>query len=195
MTRRAARSVMVPLISAFASLLAHAPSRGQAVGPIAEEYVLGVEDKLSISVWKEADLSKVVSIRPDGKISFALVGELQAAGRTPRQLTEDLTKALSRFIKEPVVTVTVEEINNFKVFVLGEVTTQGALNLRRRTRLLEAIALAGGMTQYADKSNVLLLRFEDGKETRTRVDYRKVVSGERPEWNLYLKPGDTIIVN
>ena len=93
------------------------------------------------------------------------------------------------------MTVVVEEINNFKVFVLGEVTVQGALNLRRRTRLLEAIALAGGMSKFADKSNVLLLRFEDGKETRNKIDYRKVVSGEKPELNLYLKPGDTIIVN
>jgi len=81
------------------------------------------------------------------------------------------------------------------VFVLGEVATQGVLNLRRRTRLLEAIALAGGLSKFADKSDVVLMRFEDGKETRTKIDYRKVVSGERPEFNVYLKPGDTIIVN
>jgi polysaccharide export outer membrane protein len=160
-----------------------------------EEFVLGVEDKLTISVWKEPDLTKTVSVRPDGKITFPLVGDVQAAGRAPRQLTEDLTKLLGRFIKEPVVTVVVEEINNFKVFVLGEVSLQGALNLRRRTRLLEAIALAGGVSKFADKSNVLLLRFEDGKETRTRIDYRKVVSGEKSELNVFLKPGDTIIVN
>jgi len=172
------------------------PSYSQtAATGVFEEFVLGVEDKLSISVWKEPDLTKTVIIRPDGKITFPLVGDVQAAGRAPRQLTDDLTKLLGRFIKEPVVTVVVEEINNFKVFVLGEVTIQGALNLRRRTRLLEAIALAGGMSKFADKSNVLLLRFEDGKEIRTRIDYRKVVSGEKPELNLYLKPGDTIIVN
>ena len=172
------------------------PSYCQSAQPPAfEEFVLGIEDKLSISVWKEPDLSKTASIRPDGKITFPLVGDVQAAGRTPRQLTEDLTKLVGRFIKEPVVTVVVEEINNFKVFVLGEVTVQGALNLRRRTRLLEAIALSGGMSKFADKSDLLLLRFDDGKETRTRIDYRKVVSGEKPELNVYLKPGDTIIVN
>ena len=168
----------------------------EAAPPAAvEEYVLGVEDKLGISVWKEAELGKLVVIRPDGKITFPLVGDVQAAGRTPRQLADDLTKSIARFIKEPVVTVIVEQIDSFKVFVLGEVTIQGALNLRRRTRLLEAIALAGGMSKFADKSNVLLLRFEDGKENRTKIDYRKVVSGERPELNVYLKPGDTIIVN
>jgi len=182
---------------AMTAILLHvSPSFGQATSPSAsDEFILGVEDKLAISVWKEADLSKSVIIRPDGKITFPLIGDVQAAGRAPRQLTDDLTKALARFIKEPVVTVVVEEINNFKVFVLGEVSIQGALNLRRRTRLLEAIALSGGMSKFADKSNVLLLRFEDGQETRTRIDYRKVVSGDRPEQNVFLKPGDTIIVN
>lgn len=182
----------------FVSLAAFSPSLRAQEGPSpasSEDYVLGVEDRLSIAVWKELDLTRTISIRPDGKITFPLVGDIQAAGRTPKQLTDDLAKALERFIKEPVVTVTVEEINNFKVFVLGEVSTQGALTLRRRTRLLEAIALSGGMTQFADKSNVVLMRFEGGKEIRTRIDYRKVVSGERPELNVFLKPGDTIIVN
>ena len=180
----------------FTVLAVSIPSLAQNGTPaVVDEYLLGVEDKVTISVWKEPEFTKTLAIRPDGKITFPLVGDLQAAGRTARQLTDDVAKQLARFIKEPVVTVVVEEINNYKVFVLGEVTTQGALNLRRRTRLLEAIAIAGGMSQYADKSNVVLLRFDDGKETRTRIDYRKVVSGERPELNVFLKPGDTIIVN
>ena len=180
------------------TFLAVVPTRSMAESqppPAFEEYSLGVEDKLSISVWKELDLTKNVTVRPDGKITFPLVGDVQAAGRTARQLTDDLTKLLSRFIQEPVVTVVVEEINNFKVFVLGEVTLQGVLNLRRRTRFLEAIALAGGLSKFADRSNILLMRFEEGKETRTKIDYRKVVSGEHPEFNVYLRPGDTIIVN
>ena len=183
---------------ALAGFLALVPELASAQSQPAvpfEEYSLGVEDKLSISVWKELDMTKTVAIRPDGKITFPLVGDVQAAGRTARQLSEDLTRLLGRYIKEPVVTVVVEEINNFKVFVLGEVTTQGVLVLRRRTRLLEAIALAGGVSKFADKSDVVLMRFEDGKETRTRIDYRKVVSGERPELNVYLRPGDTVIVN
>ena len=159
------------------------------------DYVLGVEDKLSISVWKEPDLSRNVTIRPDGKITSPLVGDIKAAGRTAKELTADLTTALSRFVKEPIITVAVEEIQSFKVFVLGEVATQGALVLRRRTRLLEAIALSGGMTQFANKSDVVLIRYDDDKETRTRIDYRKIVSGEKPELNVFLKPGDTVIVN
>ena len=185
---------LVPFLLAI-GLTPVVPASAQSAPPSTEDYVLGVEDKLSIAVWKEPDLLRLLSIRPDGKITFPLVGDIQAAGRTPKQLTDELAKALERYIKEPVVTVSVEEINNFKVFVVGEVTLQGALTLRRRTRLLEAIALSGGLTQFADKSNVILVRTEGGKENRTRIDYRKVMSGEHPELNVYLKPGDTILVN
>jgi polysaccharide export outer membrane protein len=192
---------VLPLLAGFLVLaggVLHGPDAiaQEGASPTgSDEYVLGVEDRLSISVWKEPDLLSTLSVRPDGKITFPLVGDIQAAGRTAKQLTNDLAKALERYIKEPVVTVSVEEINSFKVFVLGEVAVQGVLTLRRRTRLLEAIALSGGMTQYAEKSNVVLIRFDAGKENRTRIDYRKAVSGERPELNVYLKPGDTIIVN
>lgn len=162
--------------------------------PVAE-YVIGVEDRLNISVWHEADLIRTVTVRPDGKITFPLAGDIQAAGKTPHDLDDEMTKALARFIKEPVVTVIVEEINHFKVYVLGEVHTQGQLQLRRRTRLLQAIALAGGLTQYADKANVVVVREQDGRETRMRVDYRKLLTGDKPETNYFLMPGDTIIAN
>ncbi len=179
----------------LAGLMA-ASARAQTKEPEAvPDFIIGVEDRLAISVWKEADLSRTVGVRPDGKISFPLVGDVQAAGRTSKELDVEMTTALSRFIKEPVVTVLVEEINHFKVFVLGEVHTQGQLVLRQPTRLLQALALAGGLTQYADKSNLVVVREEDGRETRMRVDYKKLVGGERPELNYFLKPGDTIIVN
>jgi polysaccharide export outer membrane protein len=157
------------------------------------DYVIGVEDQLSISVWKESELTRSVSVRPDGKISFPLVGDLQAAGKTPHQLSQTLTESLARFIKEPIVTVIVEQINNFKVYMIGEIGSQGELTLKRRTRLLQAIAMAGGLSPYASK-NVVVVRDEGGREVRTQIDYRKVISGERPELNIYLKPGDTIIV-
>lgn len=159
------------------------------------EFVIGVEDRLSISVWREADLTRTVTVRPDGKITFPLIGDVLAAGKTPRDLDTEVTAAVARFIKEPVVTVIVEEINHFKVFVLGEVHTQGQLVLRQPTRLLQAIALSGGLTQYADKSNLVLVRTEESRETRMRVDYKKLVTGERPELNYDLRPGDTIIAN
>jgi polysaccharide export outer membrane protein len=167
------------------------PKEGATPG----DFIIGVEDRLTVSVWREQDLTRTVIVRPDGKIGFPLIGDVQAAGRTPRELAADVTAALARFIKEPVVAVMVEEINHFKVFVLGEVHTQGQLVLRQPTRLLQALALAGGLTQYADKSNVVLFRTEEGRASRMRVDYRKLVTGERPELNYDLKPGDTIIVN
>ena len=187
------------LTAIIVAFLPEGAALGQESAPnLNEDYVLGVEDHLSITVWKETDLSsnaRTIIIRPDGKITFPLVGDVQAAGRTPKQLTDDLTKLLTKYIKDPVVTVTVDEINSFKVAIVGEVATQGVLTLRRRTRLLEAIALSGGLSQYADKSNLVLIRSDGGKETRTRVDYRKVLSGEKPELNMYLKPGDILIVN
>lgn len=167
------------------------PARGATAATA--DYVVGVEDALSITVWKEPDLTKAVTVRPDGKISFPLVGDLQAAGKTPRQLSQALTESLARFIKEPIVTVTVDQINNFKVYVIGEVGAQGELTLKRRTRLLQLIAMAGGLSPYASK-NLVVVRDEGGREVRTEIDYRKVISGERPELNIYLKPGDTIIV-
>jgi polysaccharide export outer membrane protein len=163
--------------------------------PETSDYIIGVEDVLGVSVWQEEELSLSVNVRPDGKVTFPLVGDVVAAGRTPSILAEELTESLKRYIKDPVVTVIVEEINHFKVFVLGEVNTQGVLQLRGRTRLLEALALAGGLTEFADKSNIVLVRYETGKERRRKIDYRKVVNGGRPELNVYLKPGDTIIVN
>ena len=166
-----------------------------ATDPGSPDYVLGVEDRLTISVWREVDMLQTMVVRPDGKITFPLVGDIQAAGRTARQLDEELTQKLATFIREPVVTVIVAEINSFKVFILGEVATQGALTLRRPTRLLEAIAQQGGLTPYADKSKVVVLRQEEGREVRIAVDYKRVLSGEKPEQNIFLKPGDTIIAN
>jgi len=163
----------------------------QAV-PAGADYVIGVEDLLSVTVWKEPDLTKIVSVRPDGKISFPLVQDLQASGKTPRQLAATLTEALAKYINQPIVTVTVDQINNFKVYMIGEIRSQGELTLKRRTRLLQAIAMAGGLSPYASK-NVVVVRDEGGREVRTEIDYKKIVSGERPELNIYLKPGDTII--
>lgn len=185
-----------PLVGALVLCAALAPSGAQEPSPAAPgEYVIGVEDKLEISVWREADLARTVVVRPDGKVTFFLIGDVVAAGRTARQLDEEITEGLSRFIREPVVTVIVTEIEHFKVFVLGEVAAQGVLTLKRRTRLLEAIAQAGGLTPFADKSNVVLVREEGGREVRQRIDYKKILSGERPESNVFLKPGDTILVN
>jgi polysaccharide export outer membrane protein len=199
MTCRRVR-VSVPTCLLVAALLSAAPALAQATpeetprpGGATADYVIGVEDQLQITVWKEPELTQTVTVRPDGKISFPLVGDLQASGKTPRQLAQTLTESLARYIREPIVTVTVAQINNFKVYVLGEVGHQGELALKRRTRLLQAIAMAGGLSPYAQKT-IVIVRDEAGRDVRTEIDYRKVLSGEKPEQNIFLKPGDTIIV-
>lgn len=198
MTSRSVRRVFAASVLALlgSPLLAASAAPSEAKdggGP--PDYVLGVEDRLTIFVWREPDLTRMVTIRPDGKVTVPTVGEIQAAGRSPSQLGDDIAKALARYIKEPVVSVIVEEINNFKVSMIGEIASQGVLVLKRKTRLLEAIALSGGLTQFADKSNIVVVREEDGVEVRSRIDYRKIVNGERPELNIWLRPGDTVIFN
>jgi polysaccharide export outer membrane protein len=158
------------------------------------EYRIGISDKLRVSVWREEDVSLPVIVRPDGKITVPLVGDVLAAGRTATDITQEIAQALKKYIKEPIVTVIVEEINSNTIYVIGEVNRQGAIELQQRTRFLQAIAMAGGLTEFADKSRVVLLREENGREVVRELDFKKLIRGEAPEENVYLRPGDTIIV-
>lgn len=173
-----------------------APPIEEQKEPYAEGYVIGVEDVLEISVWKNPDLSKTVPVRPDGKISLPLIDDVQAAGRKPETLKEELSRRWSSFLSEPEVSVIVKEINSFKIFLVGEVTGPGELKLKAGTTLLQAISLAGGFTTYADKDKIVVLRKEgeDGRERRFEINVKKAVSGERPGDNMILHPGDTIFV-
>jgi len=159
------------------------------------EYKIGVEDELKVMVWKEPELSLSVSVRPDGKITVPLIGDVHAAGRTSEQLAAEITAELTEFVNSPVVTVIVGSINNFKVYVLGQVGSQGVLQLKSRTRLLQVLAQMGGLTEFADKSNVILIREIDGSEVRIPVDYRKLLKGVPEAENIFVEPGDTILVN
>jgi polysaccharide export outer membrane protein len=161
----------------------------------APDYVIGVEDQIAVAVWNEPELTRSQTVRPDWKITVALLGDIQAAGRTPRQLDDQITESLKKWVNDPEVTVVVEAINSFKVFMIGEFGGQGELILKRRTRILEAIAMKGGLTPYADKSNIQVVREENGRETRLRIDYKKLLSGDRPDLNIYLRPGDVLIAN
>ncbi len=159
------------------------------------EYTIGVEDVLTVFVWKEEDLNKTVIVRPDGKISFPLVSDIVAEGMTCEQLSEKIKEKLLVYIKEPNVTVIVDEINSFKVYVLGEVVRQGVYMLRSPARLLQVLAMAEGLNEFANKSDIVVIRRESGREKRIRLDYKKIISGSKPDDNIYIKPGDTIIVN
>jgi len=188
---------LVPRALWLSLILLAAPALGQpqASPPLEPApFVIGLEDELEIRVWQEPELSLSVTVRPDGKITVPLVGDVAALGRTPTELGKEVSASLGRFVKDPVVTVIVKKINHYKVYVLGEVGAQGELQLSRPTRLLQALAQAGGLSQYADKSAITVLRYEGEKEVRIRVDYRKIFNGSDPESNVILLPGDTILV-
>ena len=162
--------------------------------PVSESYVIGPEDVLSIHVWKEEAFTRTVPVRMDGKISLPLIDDVQAAGYTARQLKDVLTKRLKEFIDNPNVSVTVAEANSYKVYVSGQVRAPGVYRLRSETTLLQIIPMAGGFTDWANQKKILIIRKEDGKEKRIRVNYKKIVEGDTPESNIILKAGDTIIV-
>lgn len=157
-------------------------------------YRIGIEDVLLISVWRDADLTQLVPVRPDGSISLPLIQDVRAAGRTPEDLASDIRRRLREFMTNPAVTVVVREVNSLKVFVLGEVVRPGPVVLRSRTSLLQAIAQAGGVTPFGGRDGVIIYRQGSGTDRVLEVSYRDLVSGRRPEGNVPLEPGDTVLV-
>ncbi len=159
-----------------------------------DQYVIGPEDVLYIHVWREESLTRTVPVRMDGNISLPIIQEIKAAGLTPLQLKEELTKRLKEFIETPNVSVTVMEANSFKVYVTGQVKTPGVYRLRSETTVLQIIPMAGGFTDWANQKKILVVRKENGKEKHITVNYKKIRKGDDPASNLILKSGDTVIV-
>ena len=157
-------------------------------------YVIGVEDVLSVVFWKDKEMSADVVVRPDGKISLPLLNDVQAAGNTPEQLGQALVAASSKYIEQATVTVIVKEINSRKVFILGQVAKPGAFPLIGTMNVLQLIALAGGVLEYADAKNVTVVRKENGEERRFKFNYKDVVKGKNEQQNIQLQPGDTVVV-
>jgi len=158
-------------------------------------FVIGNGDLLAISVWKQPDLSRSIPVRSDGKISLPLIGEVQASGRTPLKLEEDLTSKLQPFLAEPEVTVIVEQINSEKFNILGRVAKPGSYALVNPTTVLDAIALAGGCREFAKQKAIYILRrHPDGTETRFPFNYQDVIKGRNTAQNIQLQPHDTVVV-
>ncbi len=157
-------------------------------------YIIGPEDMLSINVWKEAELTKIVPVRPDGKISLPLLNDVQAAGLTPTQLGVAIRDGLKKFISDPEVTVIVTAVNSRRVYVMGEVSRPGAITLLPGMNVLQALATAGSFTQFANIKGIYVLRTEDGKQVKHPFNYKAVIKGQNPEQNLELRSGDTIVV-
>lgn len=190
------------LFVGFVLSLAALPAWSQASAPskapdpasqVPSTYVIGADDVLYVSVWKEPDLTNTLPVRPDGKISLPLLNDVQAAGLTPTQLAESITEKLKKYITDPHVTVVVTQMNSQRIYVMGEVQHTGAMTLLPGMTVLQALASAG-FTQFANTKGIYLLRTEHGTQQKIPINYKKLVKGEEMDQNLKLRPGDTIVV-
>ena len=182
---------------------APAPSPAPRVAPVArtantvdmtKEYLIGPEDVLDITVWKNCpDLCRTVPVRPDGKLSLPLVNDVQAAGMTPMDLRQHLTDQLAEYIPSPEVSVIVREVHNFKVAVVGAVKMPGDYEIKSQATVLELIARAQGLTEFSNRDKIVVLRQNGAKTERIKFNYRKVAEGDDQD-NLYVRAGDVIVV-
>lgn len=163
---------------------------------VTPEYILGPEDVLEISVWKNNDLSKQVQVRPDGRISLPLVGDVSAVGKTASQLTDEISGRLRAYMENPTVSILVREVNSYQIYVLGEVNKPGKYPLKSKLTLLQAVTVAGGFTPVAARNKIVVFRF--GKEsegmTKIKASYDDIVIRDGSNQNIELKPGDLIVV-
>jgi polysaccharide export outer membrane protein len=157
-------------------------------------YVIGADDVLVILFWKDKDLTTEVAVRPDGKITLPLLNDIEAAGLTPDQLRAVLTTAAARYVEDPNVTVVVKAINSRRVYITGQVSKPGQYPLTAPTSVMQLIAMAGGLTEFADKKKIIIMRTESGKPVAYPFNYKDVLSRKNLKQNIELKPGDTVVV-
>jgi len=195
-TQGATQSGAQSLASAeIASVNQPNPVSATANKPHDDGFIIGNGDRLSVSVWKQPDLSRSLPVRSDGKISLPLIGEVQAAGETPLKLEQEITSKLQPYLAQPEVTVIVEQINSEKFNILGRVAKPGAYPLVNPTTVLDAIALAGGCRDFAKQKNIYILRrHSDGTESRLPFNYQEVIKGKNTAQNIELEPHDTVVV-
>ena len=202
------RSLAIMCLVVMMATAAMAQSTLSAMSPIGDsspeksslivttDYIIGPEDVLDITVWKNADLSKTVQVRPDGRISLPLIGDVAAVSRTSTQLTEEISSRLKSYMENPTVSIVVKEVNSYAIFVLGEVVKPGRYPLKSKTTLLQAITLASGLTPVASRNKIVIFRFaKDGDPLmKIKASYDDIVLRDGTDQNIELKPGDTIVV-
>jgi polysaccharide biosynthesis/export protein len=174
---------------------AKAPPAGDTnyAGPMdASRYIIGPQDSLQVTVWKEPTLSGTIPVRPDGMISLVLVGDIPAAGQTPTALSADISQRLKKYIQDPVVTVVVLGVNSQRVFLVGEVGKVGPIMMTPGMTPLQAIVSAGGLTQFASSKHIYILRSVSGKQQKIPFNYKQALKGDNS--GVSLLPGDTIVV-
>jgi polysaccharide export outer membrane protein len=159
------------------------------------DYVIGPDDVLSVLFWRDKDMSvEEVVVRPDGMVTLPLLNDIKAAGHTPEQFREEVAKAAGQFIEDPNVTIVVRQINSRKVFVTGQVVKAGTFSLTSPTTVMQAIAMAGGLSEFARASDIVVMRTVGGKTQTLKFNYKDVIRGRRLEQNIQLQPGDTVVV-
>ena len=199
-------SMAVPATAQVGTAAVQAPSAAPQSAPapnaalttgveLPPEYVIGPGDVLGIVFWRDTDMTGDVTVRPDGRITLPLIGDMTALNLTPEALKAQIVKASGKLmLDEPSVTVVVRTINSRKVFITGEVRTPGAYPLTGPLTVLQVISLAGGLTEYADKKNITIARIENGQPRSYKFNYADVSKGKNLAQNIVLKPGDQILV-
>jgi polysaccharide export outer membrane protein len=182
-----------PDVTALPAAPPAATAPALAAGAAADTYIIGASDVLTVTVWKDPALSGTVLVRPDGMISLPLLGDVQASGSTSLQLADQIATKLKKFIQEPNVSVVISQIHSKVIYLLGEVGKKGPIDMTPGMTLLQAIASAGGLTDYANTKKIYILRDEAGKHQRIPVHYKQALKGDST-LDLVLKPGDTIVV-
>jgi len=157
-------------------------------------YLIGPEDILEISVWKDPELTKQVIVRPDGRISFPLIGEVEAGGHTVKSLEDKLKEKISEYIPDAMLTVIVIQVNSIKIYVVGKVARPGEYRIGRKINVMQALSLAGGLSTFADANRILILRTEKSSQIRIPFRYKEVEIGENLKQNIVLETGDVVVV-
>jgi polysaccharide export outer membrane protein len=176
----------IPIVLTAASVRSQETQNG--------DYIIGAEDVLEVNVWNEERLTREVLVRTDGRISLPLINDIQAAGRTPVELADAVAEKLRDYITDPHVSVIVKVPRDYKFYVLGNVNRPGPLALKKRITFLQAIAMAGGLNEWASKKIILISKQRGAAQTRRIIDYKDVISGEDLKQNIFLQDGDTIVV-
>jgi len=185
------RTVAATLLLAWGVLL---QVNGASAQGVAGDYKLHAGDKIEVSVWKEVDLIRKVTVRPDGRFTFPLTGDIQASGRSADEIRTDIEARLKRYIPEPVVTVTVEDVQGNRVYVIGQVTRPGMFVMNPQVNVLQALSLAGGTTPFAKLDSISVLRSSGTTQKTLPFRYSQVVEGKGLEQNITLESGDVVVV-
>jgi len=184
---------LTPVWAQNAAMGTNTPAKPEPMPQTNSSYVIGPDDVLYVNVWKEPDLTNTLPVRADGMISLPLLNDVKAAGLTPMELADSISKKLKKYLDDPHVTVVVTQMNSQRIYAMGEVQHPGSINLLPDMRVLQALATTG-FTQFANTKGIYVLRTENGSQRKIPVPYKKLIKGQDMDQNLVLKPGDTIVV-